>query len=35
MSGIRLLVDKKKGALILTSDGKHHKWDINGPHFAG
>src|SRR5256885_10085099 len=32
---IRLLVGTKKGAFILTSDGKRQKWDINGPHFGG
>src|SRR3954471_8393065 len=35
MSGIRLLVGTRKGAFILTSDGKRKKWDITGPHFGG
>jgi photosystem II stability/assembly factor-like uncharacterized protein len=35
MSGVRLLVGTRKGAFILTSDGKRAKWDIRGPHFAG
>ena len=35
MSGIRVLVGTKKGAFILTSDGKRQKWDITGPHFGG
>jgi photosystem II stability/assembly factor-like uncharacterized protein len=35
MSGVRVLVGTKKGAFILTSDGKREKWDISGPHFAG
>ena len=35
MSGIRLLVGTRKGAFILTSDGKREKWDVSGPHFAG
>src|SRR6516225_234984 len=35
MSGVRLLVGTKKGAFILTSDGKRKKWDILGPLFAG
>src|SRR3974377_1203919 len=35
MSKIRLLVGTKKGAFVLTSDGKREKWDISGPHFAG
>src|SRR5881398_5496 len=32
---VRLLVGTKKGAFILTSDGKRENWDISGPHFAG
>jgi hypothetical protein len=35
MSGIRLLVGTRKGAFILTSDGKRQKWNITGPHFGG
>ena len=35
MGGVRLLVGTKKGAFILTSDGKRKKWDILGPLFAG
>ena len=35
MSGVRVLVGTKKGAFILTSDGKRNKWDVNGPLFAG
>src|SRR5579859_174985 len=35
MSGVRLLVGTRKGAFILTSDGKRQKWDVSGPHFAG
>src|SRR5438477_162141 len=35
MSGIRLLAGTKKGAFILTSDGKRERWEVNGPHFAG
>src|SRR5258705_1199060 len=35
MSGVRVLVGTKKGAFILTSDGKRERWDITGPHFAG
>jgi photosystem II stability/assembly factor-like uncharacterized protein len=35
MSGIRVLVGTKKGAFILTSDGKRKRWDVSGPHFAG
>jgi photosystem II stability/assembly factor-like uncharacterized protein len=35
MSGVRVLVGTKKGAFILTADGKREKWDVSGPHFAG
>ena len=35
MSGVRLLVGTRKGAFVLTSDGKRKKWDVKGPHFAG
>ena len=35
MSTVRVLVGTRKGAFILTSDGKRENWDISGPHFAG
>ncbi|HVZ38044.1 MAG TPA: exo-alpha-sialidase [Candidatus Kapabacteria bacterium] len=35
MSGVRVLVGTRKGAFILTSDGKREKWQVEGPHFAG
>jgi len=35
MSSVRLLVGTRKGAFILTSDGKREQWDVSGPHFAG
>jgi len=35
MSGIRLLAGTRKGAFILTSDGKRKNWKVDGPHFAG
>jgi photosystem II stability/assembly factor-like uncharacterized protein len=35
MSSVRVLVGTRKGAFIMTSDGKRQKWDITGPHFAG
>ena len=35
MSRVRLLVGTKKGAFVLTSDGKREKWEVSGPHFAG
>ena len=34
-NGIRVLVGTRKGAFVLTSDAKRHKWDVSGPHFAG
>ncbi len=35
MSGVRVLVGTRKGAFILTSDGKRERWEISGPHFGG
>jgi photosystem II stability/assembly factor-like uncharacterized protein len=35
MSKVRVLVGTRKGAFILTSDGKRQQWDVSGPHFAG
>ena len=35
MSGVRLLVGTRKGAFVLTADGKRDKWKVSGPHFAG
>jgi photosystem II stability/assembly factor-like uncharacterized protein len=35
MSGVRVLVGTKKGAFILTADGKRENWTIAGPHFGG
>ena len=35
MSSVRVLAGTRKGAFILTSDGKRQKWDVSGPHFAG
>ncbi len=35
MSAIRLLVGTRKGAFVLTSDGKRKNWKVSGPHFAG
>lgn len=35
MSTIRVLVGTKKGAFILTSDGRRKNWDVAGPLFAG
>jgi photosystem II stability/assembly factor-like uncharacterized protein len=35
MSTVRVLVGTRKGAFILTADGKRDKWEVSGPHFAG
>ena len=35
MSQIRVLVGTRKGAFVLTSDGKRERWEVSGPHFAG
>jgi photosystem II stability/assembly factor-like uncharacterized protein len=35
MSGVRVLVGTRKGAFILTADGKRDQWDVSGPHFGG
>jgi photosystem II stability/assembly factor-like uncharacterized protein len=35
MSKVRVLVGTRKGAFILTADGKREHWDVSGPHFAG
>ena len=35
MSAVRVLVGTRKGAFVLTADGKRERWEISGPHFAG
>lgn len=35
MSKVRVLVGTKKGAFILSADGKRRDWSVSGPHFAG
>jgi BNR/Asp-box repeat len=35
MTGVRVLVGTRKGAFVLTADGKRQRWDVSGPHFAG
>jgi photosystem II stability/assembly factor-like uncharacterized protein len=35
MSSVRVLVGTRKGAFVLTSDGKREKWYVSGPHFGG
>lgn len=35
MTGVRVLVGTRKGAFVLTADGKRKDWKVTGPHFAG
>src|SRR5438094_4056142 len=35
MSTVRVLVGTRKGAFVLTSDGKRKQWDVSGPLFTG
>jgi hypothetical protein len=35
MSRVRLLVGTRKGAFILTADGRRRDWQVSGPHFGG
>jgi photosystem II stability/assembly factor-like uncharacterized protein len=35
MSSVRVLVGTRKGAFVMTSDGKRDRWEISGPHFPG
>jgi photosystem II stability/assembly factor-like uncharacterized protein len=35
MSRVRVLVGTRKGAFVLTSDGKRERWDVSEPYFAG
>ena len=35
MSKVRVLVGTKKGAFILSADGKRRNWEVSGPYFAG
>jgi photosystem II stability/assembly factor-like uncharacterized protein len=35
VSGVRVLVGTRKGAFVLTADGKRNRWDVNGPFFGG
>jgi photosystem II stability/assembly factor-like uncharacterized protein len=32
---VRVLVGTKKGAFLLSADGKRDRWTVSGPHFAG
>ena len=35
MSRVRVLIGTRKGAFVLTADGKRERWDVSGPHFGG
>ena len=35
MSGVRLLVGTRKGAFVLTSEGRRASWEVEGPYFGG
>ncbi len=35
MSSVRVLVGTKKGAFVLSADGRRKNWTIDGPHFGG
>jgi hypothetical protein len=35
MTQVRALARTRKGAFVLTSDGKREKWSVSGPHFGG
>ncbi len=35
MSSVRVLVGTRKGAFVLTADGKREKWQVAGPFFSG
>jgi photosystem II stability/assembly factor-like uncharacterized protein len=35
MSGVRVLVGTRKGAFVLTADGKREQWEVAGPFFGG
>jgi photosystem II stability/assembly factor-like uncharacterized protein len=35
MSRVRVLVGTRKGAFVITGDGKRDRWDVSGPYFGG
>jgi photosystem II stability/assembly factor-like uncharacterized protein len=35
MSRVRVLVGTRKGAFILSAEGKRDRWEVGGPHFPG
>jgi photosystem II stability/assembly factor-like uncharacterized protein len=35
VSSVRVLVGTRKGAFVLTADGRREEWDVSGPFFSG
>jgi photosystem II stability/assembly factor-like uncharacterized protein len=35
VTAVRVLVGTRKGAFVLTADGKRDRFEVQGPHFAG
>jgi len=35
MSAVRILVGTRKGAFVLSADGKRDRWSVGGPHLPG
>jgi photosystem II stability/assembly factor-like uncharacterized protein len=35
MANVRVLVGTRKGAFILSADGRRDQWKVTGPHFGG
>ncbi|MGE3539636.1 MAG: WD40/YVTN/BNR-like repeat-containing protein [Candidatus Tectimicrobiota bacterium] len=35
MSTVRVLVGTRKGAFVLSADGRRTQWEVSGPHFGG
>ncbi len=35
MGSVRILVGTRKGAFVLSADGKRDRWAVSGPHFPG
>jgi hypothetical protein len=35
VSRVRVLVGTRKGAFVLSADGKRDRWDVSGPFFGG
>src|SRR6201985_1321781 len=34
-TGVRVLAGTRKGAFVLTSDGRRDRWEVSGPFFGG